>query len=370
MNQTFTFGVVGGYGATGRMVVSELRESFDGEILIGGRDFARAKALAAEFGGRVSAAQVDVLNDRSLDDFCSQCSIVINCAGPVMQLQDRVAQASFRKRCHYVDPAGLTVVKERMLPHRQEIADLGLSFVVSAGWLPGLTEIVPLYANAQARNKMDTVESVRVYFGDSGDWSENALRDAVWYIHKSGIHNPWYFRKGERVTDKSSAPFRRVNLGGRVGTARFAMYPLPEQNEIGQRLNDCRFFAYSYVVSFRTIMTGALIALLPLSEKFAVRLLRNAFRKGRLPVGGFVVAQIRGQAQGRHMNLTAQMIYEKGQDYRTNAVPLATVARMIAERRSVQRGLHFLADAVDPITFVEELRKAGVEVTQSFESCQ
>ena len=349
--------------------MSALQKSSSGEILVGGRDLAPGKALAAEFDGRVSAAVVDVLDARSLDEFCSRCSMVINCAGPVMQLQDRVAQAAFRRRCHYIDPAGLTLIKQRLVPHNREIADLGLSFVISAGWLPGLTEIVPAFAHTQATAKIDAIESVELYFGDSGDWSENALRDAVWYVHQSGIHNPWYFRKGERVSVKTSAPFSKVDLGGMVGMARFAMYPLPEQNEIGQRLKDCDFFAYSYLAGLRLVMAGALIALFPLPERLGVRLLRNAFRKNRLPVGGFVVVRARGQAQGRRMVLTTQMTYEKHQDYRINGLALATAARMVAQGKSTQ-GVHFLVDAVDPTAYMVELRTAGVELTENFEPCE
>src|SRR5215469_5382767 len=296
MNQPFTFGIVGGYGATGRVVVSELGKSMQGEILVGGRDIAQAKALAAEFDGRVSAARLDVLDANSLDDFCSRCSIIVNCAGPVTQLQDRVAQAAFRGRRHYIDAAGLGLVKERMLPHHAEITDSGLSFVISAGWLPGLTEVAPLYGLAQARAKVDEVESLTVYFGDSGDWSANALRDAVWYIRSAGINKPFYFHRGERVSSSMSAASQNKDLGGRIGEALVAMYPLPEQIEIGRRLKDCDFFAYSYLTGRRIVLAGALIALLPLPQEWGVRLLRNAFRKGRLPVGGFVVAQVRGRS--------------------------------------------------------------------------
>ena len=367
MSQSPAFGIVGGYGATGRVVVFELRKSCEGEILVGGRDLVKANALAAEFDGRVSAAQVDVLDANSLDEFCSRCSIVINCAGPVMQLQDRVAQAAVRRRCHYVDPAGLTLVKERMLSHNQEIAGLGLSFVVSAGWLPGVTEVLPLYANAQARIKMETVESLTVYFGDAGDWSANALRDAVWYIHQSGIHNPWYFRKGERVSVRKAAPFPKIDLGGRLGAPRFSMYPLAEQNEIGQRLKDCDFTAWQYLPSFRTVIAGALIAMFPLPEKSGVRLLRNAFRHSRLPVGGFAVAEVRGRAQGRTVSLRAEVVFEKGGDYWINGLALATTARMVSQGKSVKPGVNFLGDAVDPVAFVTELRKGGVEVGENFE---
>lgn len=50
-------------------------------------------------------------------------------------------------------------LKERMLPHAREAADLGLSFVISAGWMPGISELAAVYANALARSKMDTIES-------------------------------------------------------------------------------------------------------------------------------------------------------------------------------------------------------------------
>ena len=67
-----------------------------------------------------------------------------------MLLQDRVAQTAFRQHCHYVDAAGMGVVKERLLPHNPEIAALGLSFVISVGWTPGLTELLPVYGYARA----------------------------------------------------------------------------------------------------------------------------------------------------------------------------------------------------------------------------
>jgi saccharopine dehydrogenase-like NADP-dependent oxidoreductase len=227
MSRTVAFGIVGGYGATGKVVLSELSKSCEGKILIGGRDLAKGTALAEELGKRVSAAHLAVLNGRSLDDFCSQCSIIVNCAGPVMVLQDRVAQAAFRRNCHYIDVAGLTFVKERMLPHSREIADLGLSFVVSAGWMPGISELVPVYANAQARTQMDTIESLTVFFGDSGERSDNALRDAAWYVHQAGLRSPAYFHRGERSRAKMSATSRNIDLGDPIGRGRFTLVSLP-----------------------------------------------------------------------------------------------------------------------------------------------
>lgn len=367
MSRAVTFGIVGGYGATGRIVASELWKSCDGEILVGGRDLAKGKVLAAEFDSRASAAHLDILDAHSLDDFCSRCSIIVNCAGPVMVLQDRVAQAAFRRRCHYIDAAGMSLVKERMLPHRGEIEHLGLSFVVSAGWMPGMSELLPVYADAQARAKMDAIESLTVYFGDSGEWSGSALRDGAWYIHQSGLRSPGYFRKGEWTRAKMSEAFRRVNLGDPVGPGLFAMFSTPELSEVSCRLNDCDVLTYTYLSGLRTVIATTLMALVPLPEGLSIRLLRNVFRRNRLPVDGFVSAQVIGRSQGRKLALTVQIVYKGRRDYWIHGLVLATAARIVSESKGVQAGIHFLADAVDPIPFMAELRKAGVE---QIENCE
>lgn len=349
--------------------MSELWKSCAGEILIGGRDLAKGKALAAVFDNRVSAARLDIFDAQSLDDFCSRCSIILDCAGPVMVLQDRVAQAAFRARCHYIDAAGMSVVKERMLPHSQEIEEQGLSFVISAGWNPGISELLPVYADAQARTKMDMVEALTIYQADSGEWSTNALRDAVWYIRKAGLQKPGYFHNGEWTRSKMSQASRRVDLGEPVGPGRFSLHSTPEQTELGRRLNHCDVFPYAYVSGFRTIMSVTLMSLVPLPEGLGVRLVRNMFRRNRLPVDGFVTVQVLGRSRGRKLALTVQIVYRDRRDYWIHGVAIATVARMVSEGKGVEAGVHFLADAVNPIALMAELRKAGVEQIEKIEAC-
>lgn len=367
MARDVTFGVVGGYGATGRMVASELCKSSDGEILIGGRDLKKNTALAAELDSRVSAAHLEIFDAHSLDDFCGRCSIIVNCAGPVMELQDRVAQTAFRRKCHYIDAAGMSLVKERLLPLGPEIEDAGLSFVVSAGWNPGLTELLPVYAHARAKAQMDAIESLTVFLGDSGEWSTNALRDGVWFIRETGLRSPGYFRKGQWKRARLSEASRSVNLSDPIGPGRFAMFFLPELAEVGRELSDIDVFSYAYLSGYRTVIATTLMALVPLPKAFGVRLLRNVFRRNRGQVEGFVVTQIRGRSQGRGLGLTAQIVYGEGRGYWLNAAALATVARMV-ESRTIRTGVHFLADAVDPNVFMAKLRKAGFELTEKFEA--
>jgi saccharopine dehydrogenase (NAD+, L-lysine forming) len=366
LSQSPLFGIVGAYGATGKAVVSELLKSGDGELLVGGRDPARLRALPAESGGRISAAPVDVLDVRSLDDFCGRCSVVVNCAGPVILLKDRVAQAAFRAGCHYVDPAGMSVVKEGILSHNREIEDLGLSFVVSAGWTPGITELLPVYAHAKARSKMDSVESVSVCFSDSGQWSTNALRDGFAFLHRAGLPRAGYFRRGEWVRAKMWEASRKVGLGDPIGRRRFSLFSMPELDEVGRQLVDCNFFTYSYLSGFQNAVAAIVIAVVPLSEKSGVRLLSSMFRRNRLSLGGFVVVHVVGRCERRIAALKADVSFDAGSDYWMNGVALATVARMVAARKGLP-GVRFLSAAVDPADLVFELRKAGVRLVETFE---
>ena len=85
---------------------------------------------------------------------------------------------------------------------------------------------------------MDTVDSVAAYCGDSGEWSVNALQDAVWYIRQLGIRSPGYFHNGKWARVSRSAALSTTNLGNPIGTRRFGIFFTPELNEIGGQLND------------------------------------------------------------------------------------------------------------------------------------
>ncbi len=366
MNRFAAFGVVGGSGSTAKAVAKELRRSTNKQILIGARNLASAETVAADLGVAVSGVRVDIRDARSLEDFCGRSCIVVNCGGPVYELQDLVAQAALRTRSHYVDVAGLTVVRESMMPHHQEVSDCGLSCVVSAGWLPGMSELLPAYSFALAKTRMDAVQSVTIHFGDSGEWSKTALCDAAWYLRKFGRRRPRYVHDGEWIRARLSEVLVEKDIGSPMGRCLFSMSCLPEMAELMGRLPACDVRAFTYLPSRRTAIVGSLIALLPMPIELAVSILRPALRAQSLPVGGFNVVEIRGRCGPHDVLHRHQLIFERGREYWMNAVVAATVARLISEGRGVKAGVHFLVDAVDPITFATELQTVGVTVKQSF----
>jgi len=366
MNRSATFGILGGSGCTGKAVAKELRWATKSAILVGGRNVASLEPVVADLGSAVSALRVDVRDPRSLQEFCGRCSVVVNCCGPVSQLQATVAKAALRTRSHYVDVAGLTFVREGMMPHDQELSDLGLACVVSAGWLPGMTELLPAYSLAISRKRMNAIHSVTIHSGDSGEWSNSAMRDIVWYLRKFGRRRPRYIRNGKWVRAKLPEVLIEKDIGGPIGRCLFSMACLPEMAELISRVEGCDVRAYTYLPGRRTAAVGSLIALLALPLGLAIRWMRPALLAESLRVGGFSVVEIRGRSEDREASHRYQVTFERGREYWMNAVVAATLARLISEGGEVRTGAHFLTDAVDPVTFMEELRKVGVSQIESF----
>lgn len=360
MDHSVTFGVIGGSGSTGKAVANELRRSTDRAILIGGRDLAKLEAVAAQLGAAVSVIRLDVRDPRSLEEFCCRCCVVVNCGGPVSELQDIVAQAALRTRSHYVDVAGLTLVPEAMMAHDQEVSHLGLACVMSAGWLPGMTELLPAYSLAVSKTRMDEIHSVTTYSGDSGEWSNSAMRDIVWYLRKFGRRRPKYMRNGEWVRAKLAEILIEKDMGAPIGRRLFSMSCLPEMAVLIGGLKGCDGRAYTYLPSRSTALVGSLIALVPLPMEFAIRRIRAALLAEFLPVGGFGVVEIQGRSEACEVTHRYQLTFEKGREYWINGVVAATVARLISNGETVKTGVHFLTEAVDPVAFMQELRKVGV----------
>lgn len=359
MKSSAAFGVIGGSGNTGKTVAMELRRRTDRAIHIGGRNLAKLDAVAAELGAAVSAIRLDVRDPRSLEEFCDRCSVVVNCGGPVSELQDIVAQAALRTRSHYVDVAGLTLVPEAMMPHDQEFSDLGLACVMSAGWLPGMTELLPAYSVAVSKTRMDEIHSVTTYSGDSGEWSNTAMRDIVWYLRKFGRRRPKYFRNGEWIRARLVSTLIEKDLGDPIGRRLFAMSCLPEMAVLIGGLS-CDGRAYTYLPTRSTAVIASLIALVPFPTEFAIRRIRAALLAKSLPVGGFSVVEIQGRSEAREVTHRYQVTFEKGREYWISGVVAATVARLISNGGTVKAGVHFLTEAVDPVTFMQELRNVGV----------
>lgn len=189
MDKVKNIGVIGGYGATGSIVVDELLKQTDSQIFVGGRNIEKAQLIHKEKGDRVIPKYVDIYDEKTLSEFCQDCGIIINCAGPGYHILDKVAQTAFKQKCHYIDTSGEEKVFHSLTSHQNEMKKLGLTFLLSAGWMPGLSEVLPIYADMLAEQNFDCIHSLDLYFADASTWSMTGTIDQLEFIsqNKSGI---------------------------------------------------------------------------------------------------------------------------------------------------------------------------------------
>ncbi|ESA36655.1 saccharopine dehydrogenase [Leptolyngbya sp. Heron Island J] len=364
MSKTRTIGVIGAYGQTGVVVVSELLKRTDCTLLIGGRDTQKVHHLVQVMGERVTGKVIDIDDRETLSEFCASCAIVVNCAGPSYAILDKVAQVAKEYNCHYVDPGGYEYVLEQLQPDQTEIVDKKLSFLLSAGWMPGLLEIFPMYVEACAVQYFDELNSLDIYYGDPSAWSIAGALDQVDFIQRYSHKSTGIFSHGEWQPKSFLSAAPTVALPKPLGKQRVFLQAFPEIKQFAaQRDFYQRIGSYVGLVSTNTILTSLYIKLFMKNRPLlAARRLQAAYKNDferSQRIGGFIIAMIDG-TKDRQSQQVIGTLFEKMHYWITGLVP-AIAVEMLLKDQITKRGCHYLHEVVDPHYFMSELFKAGVQ---------
>ncbi len=103
--QTGPIAVYGATGYTGRLVAAELARS-GAAFVLSGRNPEKLEALRAELGLEAAPRTARIDDPASLRDLLSDCSVVINCAGPFVLHGEPVLRAAVETSTHYLDTSG------------------------------------------------------------------------------------------------------------------------------------------------------------------------------------------------------------------------------------------------------------------------
>jgi saccharopine dehydrogenase (NAD+, L-lysine-forming) len=356
-----TFGIVGATGATGQQVLSAVQNLGTSRILVGGRTPAMLRLLVVKSGGTIEARRLNIQDPNLMDSFCAEAETIINCVGPASSYFDAVAQAAYRNKCNYVDASGLYTVSLGLDPIKDKIREAGLTFVLSAGWMPGITEILPAYAYDIAKEKFGSVSRISVFFGDWGHWSDNALADANWYLRNRKAQSPGTFQQGVWKAERSVS-FRKESLGEPLVESQFASFYTPELESLGKAITDADFEAWVQHFDERGVALSAAAAFMPFKQAKSAGVIRKAFDEYNQPVGGFIVAKAETQ-EGNCCTVIAT--YGKGRDYEINGAALATAACLVSQHAAYP-GVQYFWQAFNRPNAIEWLTAAGVRISETF----
>ncbi|MFS0554777.1 saccharopine dehydrogenase family protein [Brevibacillus sp. 179-C9.3 HS] len=363
-------GILGATGVVGSAAVHTILSRTNHQIVLGGRNPGKLSELFPGMEDRLECLQVDVFAEEELDDFCGRCDLVINCAGPSKQIVDKVADGCLKHAIHYVDVSGDEHLYQQLLTRKQEIEEKGLSFIISAGVYPGLSEVFPAYV---AEKDLDEIDLLEVFFAGQGSFSLNAAYDIVCSIEEDTGWGMYYCKQGE--VKKIDGPFHR-NYTFPHPAGKRDTYPVMtrEFSQMASHHHIASAYFYNSYQSNAILNQFVMIKALQQykteeQKKASARLLLEQFETNKQGVEDFTMFHLHatGSRDGEKVRVVSTLYYPSDWN-RLSGIIAATVAHLITEENNSQAGCFFVAEGVSATYLIDALREQEVEVTYDRES--
>lgn len=163
--------VLGGAGKMGCIAVQDLtHDPRVEEVVIGDINLEQAREVAEYINSpKIKIKGVDLANQDELIELLGRADACLNATVYYTNLQ--VMEACLEAGTHYTDMGGLFHTTRKQLKLHDRFAERDLSAVLGMGSAPGVPNVQSRYA----ADRLDTIESVRIYDGIKPSDSENTI---------------------------------------------------------------------------------------------------------------------------------------------------------------------------------------------------
>ena len=343
-------GIAGGGGRIGRALVTHLRAGGCTRLRVGSR---HARAAATELNEE--HVHLDIDDPSSLTQFCTGCRIVVNCAGPAYRVRDRVARAAFRAEADYVDPGGDEPLFALLAPHVG--TQLDGRAVLSAGFMPGLTGLLPRWL---ARQGFTRARCLTAYTCIRDRFTHAAAVDYLDSLRNGYGAAQSIWRKGA-IVRAQEPPRVGIVLPFLSGEASVYPYFTREAERLARALALEEADWYTVFDGPNMWRTLARLSQVQYGPDGMVELARELVRAAEVDLFGrspeqTLIFRLAGAGLGRELERT--LIVRVSSTYDASALLCALVVfALIAEE--IPCGVHFAADRLDPIRAAELLKSAA-----------
>jgi saccharopine dehydrogenase-like NADP-dependent oxidoreductase len=196
--------VLGGAGKMGCIAVQDLAgDRRVDEVIIADQDVTQARTVAEVVNSpRVSIQTVDVTDHGALVSLLREADACLNATVYYFNLQ--VMEACLEAGVPYTDMGGLFHTTRKQLELSDRFAEAGLSAVLGMGSAPGVPNLQARYA----ADRLDTIESIRIYDGIKPPPPDDVrFTYAVPTIIDELTQPPMVYRDGEFVACKPLSEF-------------------------------------------------------------------------------------------------------------------------------------------------------------------
>ena len=374
---------IGGAGKMGCVAVQDLaRDDRTDQVVIADQDLARAREVANIIDSpKLSVEYVDARSHESLVNVLRGADACLNAA--IYYLNLDIMEACLETRVPYTDMGGLFHLTRKELALHDRFAEAGVSAVICMGSAPGVPNLQARYA----ADRLDTVESIRIYDGikppppDSKSFSY-----AVPTIIDEMTMPPMIFRDGEWVEKQPLTDFEDYWFAEPIGLLPMHLSLHSEPATLvptyrDKGLQEC-FFKINYwgmaqemVEKLKVLVDFGFAGREPVDvngQEVVPRDLLVALMSGYVPEPADllappshgppdwtkeIVTEGRGRKDGEPVTYRLGTVTVKGV-VPTGVVP-ARAAIWLAQGR-IPAGVHPPERAIDPVPFLKELENRDI----------
>jgi len=368
--------ILGGYGNTGRPLTELLLRETDAQLIVAGRNLARAQAFAArlnaQFGAeRVLARRADAADPASLRAALSGVDVLVVASSTADQTAN-VVQAALAARVDYLD---VIYAKEKtavLQQHAAQIAAAGCCFVTDGGFHPGLPAALVRYAAPH----FDHLTSANVGSVIKINWRDLDLSASTMeeFVSEFMDFQMLAFKNGrwQRQSWWSMMQPATMDFGQTVGPGFGRQYSLPMFLEEMRALSDLfpdlyetGFFVGGFNWFTDWFVSPLIMAALKLAPQRTLKPMARLMKWSldtfsRPPYGTLLKLEARGAKARRPAQMDVYIFHEDG--YVITAVPAAACLLQLLDGSARQPGLHLQAHIVEPNRFLGDLERLGLTV--------
>jgi saccharopine dehydrogenase (NAD+, L-lysine-forming) len=349
--------ILGGYGATGRLLAKHLLAQTKHQIIIAGRHLDKAQALVASLHDkRATARQVDATKIDSLKAALQGVDLIL-VAAPTTHNTATVVRAALEAGVDYLDVQYSDAKLNALRAYEKEIYEKRLCFITEAGYHPGLPSAMIRFAASE----LETIESAMV----AGYLNMGNLQytEAVDELMEGFIHYQAQVYKNGAWTNPSSWDVRKFNFGAEIGIRTCYSMFFEELRSIPAmypNLKEMGFYISGSNLLADLIITPLIMVGLKLAPKRGIRPLGRlmwwAMGKSKPPYRVVLKVEAKGQLNGGQVQVHTRIEHEDG--YELTAIPV--VAFLMQYDQIRQPGLHMMGHLAEPKRLFKDMEKMGV----------
>lgn len=351
--------ILGGYGSTGKLLAKHLLKQTGHEIILAGRNLAKANELANQLNDkRVSTRRVDAADPNSLQEALGGVDFLL-VAAPTTHHTETVIQAALNAGVDYLDVQLSDAKLAALRACEPEFRKRNLCFITEAGYHPGLPSAMVRYA----AGNLDMIESAMTAgYLNIGNL---AYTEAVDELMEGFIHYQAQVFKNGAWTKPSSWDMRKFDFGPDIG--RRACYSMFFEEirclpEMYPTLRDTGFYISGSNWLADLLVTPLVMVGLKLFPKRGIRPLGKlmwwAMGKARPPYRVVLTVEAKGMLNGKPAQVQARCEHEDG--YELTAIPV--VAFLMQYEKIRKPGLHMMGHLPEPNQLFKDMELMSAKV--------